>query len=135
MKNFKVSLPFFFQFSLGSNIPKNTWRPISEEAIKEGLQICLERSNLPCLVMCATGYQDTGTFVGCFRKLQGWNFNGIFFEYQSFAGTKSRYVNEQFIELFDLDLITVPKDPPFLLISQPNRIESVKTNNDIPLDT
>jgi hypothetical protein len=51
-------------------------------------------------------------FIGCFRKLLNWDFNSIITEYRSFAGSKSRYGNEQFIELFDLDLVCIPKDGP-----------------------
>lgn len=39
-------------------------------------------------------------------------------QYRSFAGTKSRHVNEQFIELFDLDLVTLPYNLPTWLVEQ-----------------
>ncbi|EGF79271.1 hypothetical protein BATDEDRAFT_6727, partial [Batrachochytrium dendrobatidis JAM81] len=83
----------------------NSWRPVSEEMIKEGLELILNADKHPLLIMCTSGVQETGALVGCLRKLQGWNFNSIVVEYRSFAGNKSRYVNEQFIELFDLDLV------------------------------
>ncbi|CEP11969.1 hypothetical protein [Parasitella parasitica] len=57
-----------------------TWRPVSEELIKEGLELILD--------------------------------------YRSYAGTKARYVNEQFIELFDLDLVTLPLHLPAWFIDQ-----------------
>jgi len=79
------------------------------------------------------------------RKLQNWNFssivaevkniienfgnsiiftiikNGVLFyliKYRSYAGNKVRYVNEQFIELFDMDLITLPHNLPSWFIEQ-----------------
>ena len=52
------------------------------------------------------------------RKLQRWNFNSIITEYRSFAGARSRYNNEQFIELFDLDLVTLPPHLPTWFIEQ-----------------
>ncbi len=55
--------------------------------------------------MCSSGIHETGAFFGVFRKLQGWNLNAILMEYKSFAGSKGRYMTEQFIELFDLDLL------------------------------
>ena len=88
------------------------WKPVSEEVIKEGLEIILNEDMHPVLVMCATGVQETGTLVGCLRKLQNWSFSSIIVEYRSFAGNRGRYVNEQFIELFDLDLITLPPNLP-----------------------
>jgi tyrosine-protein phosphatase SIW14 len=56
--------------------------------------------------------QETGALVGCLRKLQGWNYNSIVVEYRSFAGSKSRYPIEQFIELFDTDLVVLPSNLP-----------------------
>lgn len=53
-----------------------------------------------------------GMVIGCLRRLQNWNLNSVVNEYRSFAAAKTRYVNEQFIELFDIDLVTVPHDPP-----------------------
>lgn len=50
--------------------------------------------------------------MGCLRRLQHWNFSSIIVEYRAYAGNKARYVNEQFIELFDVDLITLPDSPP-----------------------
>ncbi|KAI8924367.1 tyrosine phosphatase family-domain-containing protein [Entophlyctis helioformis] len=90
----------------------SSWRPVSEELVKEGLELILNADTHPILIMCTSGVQETGTLIGCLRKLQGWNFNSIIVEYRSFAGNKSRYVNEQFIELFDLDLVTLPKNLP-----------------------
>lgn len=53
-----------------------------------------------------------GTIVGCLRKLQRWNLTSIFEEYRRYAGPKVRVLNEQFIELFDTDLVRVPIDHP-----------------------
>lgn len=90
---------------------RSKWRPLSEEVIKESLDILLNPANLPCLVCCAGGIQETGTLVGCLRKLEKWNFNSIVLEYRSFAGSKSKFINEQMIELFDIDLVNVPDSP------------------------
>ncbi|KAJ1985416.1 hypothetical protein H4R34_000070 [Dimargaris verticillata] len=95
------------------------WKPVSEELIKEGLEMVLDSKYHPILVMCTTGLHETGTFIGCLRKLQHWNFNSIVFEYRSFAGKRSRYYIEQFIELFDTDLINIPENPPkFFAVQQ-----------------
>ncbi|CAG8439489.1 21295_t:CDS:10 [Rhizophagus irregularis] len=78
--------------------PNLGWRPVSEELIKDGLEMALDVGNHPILVLCTSGIHETGTFVGCLRKLQNWNFSSIVAEYRSYAGNKVRYVNEQFIE-------------------------------------
>ncbi|KAJ3130251.1 hypothetical protein HK098_004298 [Nowakowskiella sp. JEL0407] len=80
----------------------NSWRPVSEELIKESLQFLLNVENYPVMFMCSSGIHETGCLIGCLRKLQNWNFNSIIMEYRGFAGTKTRFAIEQFIELFDL---------------------------------
>ncbi|KAI9503152.1 hypothetical protein GGI25_001923 [Coemansia spiralis] len=88
------------------------WKPVSEELIKEGLECILNKANHPLLIVCSSGVRETGTLVGCLRKLQHWNFNSIVYEYRSFAGGKGKYAQELFIELFDVDLVTLPKQLP-----------------------
>ena len=53
-----------------------------------------------------------GTMIGCLRKLQGWNLTSTLEEYRRHAGPKIRVLNEQFIELFDTDLVMVPPGAP-----------------------
>ena len=36
-------------------------------------------------------------------------------QYRAYAGSKARYLNEQYIELFDLDLVTLPRQLPVWL--------------------
>ncbi|KAG0233425.1 hypothetical protein BGW41_001483 [Actinomortierella wolfii] len=88
------------------------WKPLSEELIKDGLELILDAKNYPIIVMDTSGIHEIGTFMGCLRRLQHWNFSSIIVEYRAYAGNKARYVNEQFIELFDVDWITLPKDLP-----------------------
>jgi len=57
--------------------PGVDWRPVSEELVKEGLELILNKSSLPILVMCTAGINQTGILVGCLRKLQRWNFNSV----------------------------------------------------------
>ena len=53
--------------------------------------------------------------IGCLRKLQRWNLSCILEEYRRHAGAKSRRLNEQFVELFDVDLVRLPQNhPPWL---------------------
>lgn len=59
-----------------------------------------------------------GTLVGCLRRLQNWNLNSIVNEYRSFAASKTRYLSEQFLELFDVDLVTLPEYLPQWFIEE-----------------
>lgn len=80
--------------------------------MKESLEIILRRECYPILVCDVGGIHLVGMLIGCLRRLQTWNLNSVVSEYRFFARAKTRYANEQFIELFDIDLVTVPDDPP-----------------------
>lgn len=92
--------------------PNLGWKPVSEELIKEGLECVLNKEYHPLLIVCSSGVRETGTLVGCLRKLQHWNFNSIVYEYRSYASGKGKYTQELFIELFDADLVTLPSTLP-----------------------
>jgi len=88
---------------------------MSEDVVLQALRLILDQQNYPCMIMCNLGRHRTGTVVGCLRKLQRWNLSSIFEEYRRYAGSKVRLLNEQFIELFDTDLVGVPvSHPPWL---------------------
>eukprot|EP00824_Muranothrix_gubernata_P014457 TRINITY_DN30033_c0_g1_i1.p1 TRINITY_DN30033_c0_g1~~TRINITY_DN30033_c0_g1_i1.p1 ORF type:complete len:493 (+),score=56.00 TRINITY_DN30033_c0_g1_i1:52-1479(+) len=104
---------------LGMDGPRNPWKPISEETVLAALEIILNPQNHPLHVMCNLGRHRTGTLIGCLRKLQRWNLTSILEEYRRYAGSKVRLMNEQFIELFDTDLVRIPVDQPkWLLYAQ-----------------
>ena len=113
--------------------------PIGEDTVLKALQIVLDPKNYPLHIMCHLGRHRTGTrarldrrgpaagrpagargsaagtVVGCLRKLQRWNLTSIFEEYRRYAGSKVRLQNEQFIEFFDTDLVSMPqKRPPWV---------------------
>jgi tyrosine-protein phosphatase OCA1 len=97
---------------LGKEQHKTPWKPISEDVVLRTLTHIMEPASYPLAIMCHLGRHRTGTAVGCLRKLQRWNLASIFEEYRRFAGAKVRPMNEQFIELFDCDLVAIPKIPP-----------------------
>jgi len=88
---------------------------MTEAEVLSALQVILSPQYYPLHVMCNFGHRRTGTVIGCLRKLQGWNLTAIFEEYRRYAGTKARFINEQFIELFDTDLVQIPVDHPMWL--------------------
>eukprot|EP01059_Diplonema_ambulator_P028318 TRINITY_DN4708_c0_g1_i2.p1 TRINITY_DN4708_c0_g1~~TRINITY_DN4708_c0_g1_i2.p1 ORF type:complete len:199 (+),score=43.20 TRINITY_DN4708_c0_g1_i2:805-1401(+) len=90
----------------GSNLP------FPEELCIDLLQKMLNPDNYPILVCDGMGRYRTGTIIGCLRKLQRWNLASILTEYRRYAGNKGRIDNEQFIELFDIDLVTIPENTP-----------------------
>eukprot|EP01116_Phalansterium_solitarium_P002464 TRINITY_DN12510_c0_g1_i1.p1 TRINITY_DN12510_c0_g1~~TRINITY_DN12510_c0_g1_i1.p1 ORF type:complete len:311 (+),score=80.51 TRINITY_DN12510_c0_g1_i1:128-1060(+) len=93
--------------------PDVTWRPVTDELIKEALELALNVDNHPIMVMCTSGIHQTGTLVGCLRVLQHWNLTSILVEYRNMSVKHStRFGDEQYIELFDADLVTLPPRLP-----------------------
>ncbi|PXF49450.1 hypothetical protein BWQ96_00766 [Gracilariopsis chorda] len=86
-----------------------SWRPMPEEVVKESIEMMLSEENYPLLVCDVGGVHVVGMVIGCLRRLTGWNLTSVVSEYRLFAGAKTRYVNEQFIELFDTDLVCIPE--------------------------
>jgi len=108
-----------------------SWKPVTEELIKEALEIVLDTTYHPIMVMCSSGIHQTGTLVGCLRRLQNWSLNSILVEYKSFACHRStRFGDEQFIELFDVDLVTLPHHLPDWFIEQRKMLEEERTEMD-----
>jgi len=87
---------------------------LSEEMVLNALQALIEPSNHPVLLTCASGKYLTGAVIGCFRKMQHWSLASVFEEYRRFAGQRLHQEHEQFVELFDADLISVTPDSKFL---------------------
>eukprot|EP00026_Physarum_polycephalum_P015551 Phypoly_transcript_16261.p1 GENE.Phypoly_transcript_16261~~Phypoly_transcript_16261.p1 ORF type:complete len:193 (+),score=32.06 Phypoly_transcript_16261:117-695(+) len=102
--------------------PDTTWKPVTEELIKEALEIVLNSENHPVMVTCTSGVHQTGVLVGCLRRIQHWNLTSILVEYRMFTQSNTRYVNEQFIELFDVDLVTLPPSLPDWFVAQRNML-------------
>lgn len=94
-------------------LDKNTtpWASISEETVLETLGFVLDVSRHPLLVLDHS-LDRTGVVFGCFRKVQGWALTSLVEEYRRYAGNKAKVQNEQFVELFDIDLVRTPSNPP-----------------------
>ncbi|GAA5893498.1 hypothetical protein JCM8208_000816 [Rhodotorula glutinis] len=97
---------------LGADDYAATYDPLSEEVVLQALELILDPANAPCLIACGQGRHRTGTVCGLLRKLQRWNLTAILEEYRRYAGPKVRQHNEQFIELFDVQLCAVPRPAP-----------------------
>uniref|UniRef100_A0AAV1T308 Uncharacterized protein n=1 Tax=Peronospora matthiolae TaxID=2874970 RepID=A0AAV1T308_9STRA len=89
------------------------WKGISEGMAKETVECILDQRRHPIIVMCKTGVHFAGTMIGCLRRLQNWSLTSTIDKYRNIAGSvKTRFENEQFIELFDVDLVTLPQQLP-----------------------
>mmetsp|Transcript_5360 Transcript_5360/g.6765 ORF Transcript_5360/g.6765 Transcript_5360/m.6765 type:complete len:283 (+) Transcript_5360:52-900(+) len=94
-----------------------SWKPsgwqISEELVKNALEIILNEKYHPVLITCTSGVHQTGTVVGCLRRLQEWSFANTLEELRIYSSkARTRYVNETFVEYFDPDLVTLPINLP-----------------------
>lgn len=97
---------------LGAEKESTPWAPISEGTVLETLALILNPDKHPILVVDHLGMHRTGVVFGCLRKTQRWALTSIVEEYRRYAGEKSRLQNEQFVELFDIDLVRIPSVPP-----------------------
>ncbi|CAB4373449.1 hypothetical protein RhiirA5_346727 [Rhizophagus irregularis] len=93
----------FFQFEIAGN--KEPFCHIPEDKISAALAVILDRRNHPILIHCNKGKHRTGCLIGCLRKLQRWTYTSIFDEYRRFSHPKSRSMDQQFIELFDVSQV------------------------------
>ncbi|KAJ2777063.1 tyrosine-protein phosphatase siw14 [Coemansia javaensis] len=89
-----------FQFGVAGN--KEPFADIPEDVMVQALLVLLDRRNHPVLIHCNKGKHRTGCLVGCLRKLQEWSHTSIFDEYRRYSAPKSRSMDQQFIELFDI---------------------------------
>ncbi|WWD18574.1 hypothetical protein CI109_103027 [Kwoniella shandongensis] len=91
--------------------PGTDWKPVRDELVKTALEsYILDTRSHPLLIIDPIGVHQTGCVVGALRVMQGWNFASALVEYRAHAGSKHRYADEQYIELFDPDIINLP--PP-----------------------
>eukprot|EP01094_Clydonella_sp_ATCC50884_P015703 TRINITY_DN26328_c0_g1_i1.p1 TRINITY_DN26328_c0_g1~~TRINITY_DN26328_c0_g1_i1.p1 ORF type:complete len:211 (-),score=69.56 TRINITY_DN26328_c0_g1_i1:194-826(-) len=104
---FKESNIKFIHLGLKAYRAESSWRRVTDDLIKEALEIVLDVTTHPVCINCTSGEQETGVLVGCLRRLQGWNLTSTLHEYRRFTKHR-RLFNEQFIELFDVDLVTLP---------------------------
>lgn len=90
--------------------------PIAEEMITESLRVITDKSNYPVLVISKSGRNLSGVVIACMRKLQNWSLISILEEYRRFAGSRLQQQHEQFIELFDTELVSIKDEtaPSFL---------------------
>ncbi|CAK4086732.1 unnamed protein product [Aphanomyces euteiches] len=93
---------------------------ITEGMTKEAIECILDQRRHPILVMCKTGVHIAGSVIGCLRRLQSWGLTATIDKYRNLAGlTKTKFENEQFIEFFDVDLVTLPPHlPEWFIINQ-----------------
>ncbi|KAJ2123886.1 tyrosine-protein phosphatase siw14 [Coemansia sp. RSA 720] len=98
-----------FQFGVAGN--KEPFADIPESVMTEALCVLMDRRNHPILIHCNKGKHRTGCLVGCLRKLQEWSNTSIFDEYRRYSAPKSRSMDQQFIELFDVRPVLDQIDP------------------------
>ncbi|ORY90881.1 protein-tyrosine phosphatase, partial [Leucosporidium creatinivorum] len=90
----------FFQFGIPGN--KEPFVQIPDDKIVAALAVILDVRNHPMLIHCNKGKHRTGCLVGCLRKVQQWSLTAIFDEYRRYSFPKSRSMDQQFIEAFDM---------------------------------
>ncbi|KAJ5368289.1 uncharacterized protein N7496_008049 [Penicillium cataractarum] len=72
----------------------------TDQTVNKVMNVLMDRNNQPLVLHCNQGKHRTGSMAGCLRKLQGWSHPEIVEEDRSFAGLKSRILDEMFIEAY-----------------------------------
>jgi tyrosine-protein phosphatase SIW14 len=90
----------FFHIGFCGNV--EPFQSIPVERFAQALNIVLDPANHPILVHCNRGKHRTGCLMGVLRRMCGWSISAIMDEYARFAGSRRRYLDAQFIELFDI---------------------------------
>ena len=73
-----------------------------------------------------SGVREVGMLVGMLRKLQGWSFSSVVFEERGFERGNGRFVEEVFVELFDVGRLTLPEKLPSWWIKEEEIFKDVK---------
>lgn len=77
---------------------------IPQDILSLALLQILDTRNHPLLVHCNKGKHRTGCMIGILHKALGWSLSAIFDEYRVFSTPKERFVDQQWIESWQMDL-------------------------------
>lgn len=92
----RSALAFFSEknirlLELGEASSGEMWRGVAgEELLKRALEVALDASAYPLLLMSSSGNHGVGLVVGCLRRLQGWAMSATLVEYRSSAALPAR---------------------------------------------
>ena len=92
------------QYGVAGN--KEPFLEIPHSVISEALVQILDVRNHPLLIHCNKGKHRTGCMVGILRRVLDWSLASIFEEYRVFSSPKERFVDQQFIECWEMTLPT-----------------------------
>mmetsp|Transcript_5925 Transcript_5925/g.10302 ORF Transcript_5925/g.10302 Transcript_5925/m.10302 type:complete len:243 (+) Transcript_5925:4907-5635(+) len=130
------------QFGVPGN--KEPFVDIPENRIRVAVEELLDVRNHPVLIHCNKGKHRTGCLVGCLRKACSWSLCSILDEYIRFSQPKARFMDQQFIELFEVNRIRLKRRyvptwlPTISEVSAPGaQVQSNQEEEDSPtiLDT
>lgn len=116
------------QFGVPGN--KEPFVDIPENMIRLAVEQLLDIRNHPVLIHCNKGKHRTGCLIGCLRKACSWSLSSILDEYIRFSAPKSRFMDQQFIELFEVNKIRLKRKyipvwlPAVSQVSAPGAIQA-----------
>lgn len=77
------------------------WNLLGRDILQDALTYVLDRRNYPMLLV-----DGTNAFAGVLRKIQHWNYAAIVSEYRAYAGTRTHYMTEIFLEMLEVSLLS-----------------------------
>ncbi|KAK9381765.1 tyrosine phosphatase family-domain-containing protein [Kockiozyma suomiensis] len=105
-------------------ISEEEWKLLPDGVAGTCLSYVLNTKFYPILII-----DLSCTFIGVLRKLEHWTLSSIINEYREISFDRSQYLYELYIELVDLDKISVPR----LRLASAHSELGCRTHNDISL--
>jgi len=81
-----------------------------ERALKVALELALDATAAPLLITDDGSGVALAVMLGCLRRLERWSLSSIVLEMSLFGPVP--YLAQQYVELFDPDIVTLPKTLP-----------------------
>lgn len=74
-----------------------SWLLFSKDLLQDALAYILDRTKHPILVV-----DSSSAFMGMLRSVQHWTYSSIVSEYRTYAGAKTHYMTEIFLEMLEV---------------------------------
>eukprot|EP00760_Papus_ankaliazontas_P033518 PhM_4_TR637/c0_g1_i1/m.1986/K18045/SIW14, OCA3; tyrosine-protein phosphatase SIW14 len=86
--------------------------PVGDDFVKDALELVLDVTKHPLLLVCGTYGRTSNLVVACLRRLQRWSMNSIFSEMETYVpGASSSEMHlMQWVEAWDPSLVTPRTD-------------------------
>ena len=89
-----------------SLVQTRNWKPLSDEYVKSVIELMFDKNLYP-LILVGTSIHQIGVVIACYRRVLGWSLTSALTEFRLYAQNLNYVFDEQFIEFFDTDLVSI----------------------------